>query len=93
MKNVSEKESLNDQQISQMIEHIEKLDSDSQAVAVIDLEEAFTGTPMMDRPLWLRGMSHEAIRATRQQLLGTLSIIKEPREKQTMNRKVNYTLN
>jgi len=76
MNDGSERKSLNDDQIAQMIEHIENLDRDSQAVAVIDLEEALTGTPMNDRPLWLRGMSHEAIGATRQQLFGSLAVPK-----------------
>jgi|GEM_PF-4165638 len=91
MNDGSERKSLNDDQIAQMIEHIERLDRDSQAVAVIDLEEAFTGTPMTDRPLWLRGMSHEAIGATRQQLFGSLAASKatEKKERHLANADLN----
>jgi hypothetical protein len=69
MSNGPDRNATDDEQIAEIMERLNSLESSAQAEAVIDLEKAFVGGPMIDRPLWLRGVSNEVIVGVRNQLM------------------------
>lgn len=68
-----------DEAISAILGHLRGLDGDAQLAAIFDMEKAIAGAPMIDRPLWLRGLPIEAITRARHrttQLFETPSVPK-----------------
>jgi hypothetical protein len=55
-------------QLKEIMSYLEKLGKDEQTVAMVELEKAMQGAPMMARPLWLRGVPRDTIVQARQKI-------------------------
>lgn len=57
-----------DGQLKEIMSYLDKLGKEEQTVAMLELEKAMQGAPMMARPLWLRGVPQETIVQARQKI-------------------------
>lgn len=68
MKDRNDENEPTDGQLKEIMSYLDTLGKDEQTVAMVELEKAMQGAPMMARPLWLRGVPQETIVQARQKI-------------------------
>ena len=76
-------------QLGEIMSYLEKLGQDEQATAMVDLEKALQGAPMMARPLWLRGVPQETIIQARQKIQEAFAARARDEAKKTEGKSLN----